>query len=92
MNINFFEEMQPYIMNRIKRICNSDSDYKKSVNTETELLNQLEENLTDGQIQLVKSYHDALCDTLGICEMLSYRQGMRDLAGILGIEGKTGET
>ncbi len=88
MDINFLEEIQPCIMDRLGRIYNRDSDYKKSIKKETELFNQLEENLTENQIQLVKSYQGALCATLGICEMLSYRQGMRDLAGILGIEGK----
>lgn len=88
MDINFLEEVQPCIMDRLGRIYNRDSDYKESIKRETELFKQLEEELTENQIQLLKNYQGAICATLGICEMLSYRQGMRDLAGILGIEGK----
>lgn len=88
MEINFFEEMQPCIMDRLGRIYNRDSEYKQSIEKEMELFSQLEANLTENQIQMVKTYQGALCATLGICEMLSYRQGMRDLADILGIKGK----
>lgn len=91
MEINFFDEMQPCIMDRLGRIYNCDSDYKKSIEKETELFEQLEENLTEEQIQMIRNYQGAICGTMGICEILSYRQGMRDLAGILGIEGKVEE-
>lgn len=87
MELNFFEAIQPCIIDRLGKIYNCNSDYKKSIEVETELLNQLEKNLTESQMQLVKKYHNAIYATAGICEMLSYRQGMRDLASILGIEG-----
>lgn len=87
MEINFFDEIQPCIIDRLGRIYNSDPEYKKSIERETILFSQLEKHLTESQIQMVKKYHNAIYATAGICDMLSYRQGMRDLASILGIEG-----
>lgn len=86
MDINFFDEIQPCIIDRLGRIYNSDSKYKKSIEAESKILSQLKEHLTESQMQLVKKYHNAIYATAGICEMLSYWQGMRDLASILAIE------
>lgn len=50
MEINFFDEIQPCIIDRLGRIYNSDSEYKKSIERETILFSQLEKHLTESQI------------------------------------------
>ncbi len=55
MDINFFDEIQPCIIDRLGRIYNSDSKYKKSIEAETKILSQLKEHLTESQMQLVKN-------------------------------------
>lgn len=88
MDTNFFNEMQPTIMERLGRFYNRDYEYKNALNKETESFKQLEEILSESQLQAVKDYQNAICSTWGICEMIAYRQGMRDMAALLGIENK----
>ena len=88
MEKNFFDAIQPNLIERLGKFYNRDCEYKQALKKETELFKQLEESLSGEQLQAVKNYQDAVCRTWGICEMLAYKQGMRDLAAILGIESK----
>lgn len=88
MEKTFFDAMQPNLMERLGNFYNRDCEYKQALKEEIDFFKQLEGSLSEEQLQAVKNYHDAICRTSGVCEMLAYRQGMRDLAGILGIESK----
>lgn len=84
----FFDEMHPSLMDRLGKVYNDDSEYQKAVKKEAESFNQLEKNCTESQLEMVREYRDLIYAAGGVCEMLAYRQGMRDLAEILGIGGR----
>ncbi len=85
MNNNFFNEMQPTIIERLGNIYNQNSEYQQALKNEAKLFEKIEGDFSEVQIQTVKSYYNLAYTTWGICEMLAYRQGMRDMAAILGI-------
>lgn len=84
MNANFFDAMQPSILERLSRMYVDDCEYQQSIKNETEVYEQLEKEVSEEQIKMIKEYQSALYATWGICESLAYRQGMRDMAEILG--------
>ena len=88
MDIDFLNEIQPIITERLGRFYNQDYEYKNALNKENKSFKRLEEILPENQLQIAKDYQSAICSTLGICEMIAYRQGMRDMAALLGIENK----
>ncbi len=88
MEKDFFDEIQPSLLDRLGRVYSSDSGYLESVSMETEAFRHLEESFTESQLEMIKGYRDAIYRTGGVCELLAYRQGMRDLAAILGIGDK----
>ena len=38
---------------------------------------------TGEQMDVVEEYYTAISSTMGICELLAYKQGMKDMASIL---------
>lgn len=85
MDVKFFDAMQPSILERLSRMYVDDCEYQQSIKNETKLYEQLEKGCSEEQIKMIKEYQSALYATWGICESLAYRQGMRDMAEILGI-------
>lgn len=85
MRENILDEFQSNIMERLGNIYNNNNEYKKSLAKEIKLFNQLQNNFNREQMNMVEDYQKAMCATMGICELLAYRQGMRDLASILGV-------
>ena len=83
MEKNIFEAFRPDIMERLGECYSQDDCYKEGIRREAEILKRLEESLTEEQMALVEEYHSSLSATMGICEILAYRQGMRDMAEIL---------
>lgn len=83
MEKNIFEVFQPNIMERLGECYCQDDSYKQSLLKEKEIAGRLKESLTEEQMSLVEQYHAAIYGTVGICELLAYRQGMRDMANIL---------
>lgn len=62
--------------------CQNDS-YKQSLKKEKKIAGRLKESLTEEQMALVEEYHAAIYGTVGTCELLAYRQGMKDMVPIL---------
>ncbi|MCI9298727.1 MAG: hypothetical protein HFI10_14980 [Lachnospiraceae bacterium] len=88
MRKNYFEEMQTCIMERLGKIYNEDDEYLRKLDRENELERQMENVLPRKYRKVVEEYHDAVCDSWGVCEMLAYQQGMRDLADMLRIKSR----
>ncbi len=86
MNKNILDEFQPAIIERLGEVYNCSSEYKGDIKKEVELFTQLQNILTKEQMNIVEDYQKAVCATMGVCELLAYRQGMRDLVTILGVE------
>lgn len=85
MRENFFEAMQSGIVERLGKIYNEDDEYLKKLDRENELEKQMEDVLPRKYRKVVEEYHDAVCASWGVCELLAYQQGMRDLADMLQI-------
>lgn len=83
MEKSIFKAIQPDLMERLGECYCQDDDYKRSIRRESELSEQLKENLSEEQTALAEEYHSAVSATMCICELLAYRQGMRDMADIL---------
>ena len=77
------ELFEPCVIERLGDAYNRNDRYKKAIEDETILFTQLQKSLTDEQLKMVMEYNNAVSKTLGICEKLAYRQGMRDFAAIL---------
>lgn len=86
MKDNLLTEMQPLINERLGRFYNRDTEYKQAIKNESELFKELEETLSKEQLERVKNYQLAICSTWGICEMIAYKQGMKDMATLIGID------
>ena len=71
------------VTDRLAQIYSQNNGYKEGIDKETKLYLQLKESLTEEQMEIVDKYHAAICSTMGMCELLAYRQGMRDLYAIL---------
>lgn len=84
----FLESIRPCLTERLGRIYSYSNEYKKSLENETKLAEELKSTLTEEQQELLDKYHIATTATWGTCELLAYRQGMRDFASILGIENR----
>ncbi len=83
MEKTIFEAFQPGLIERLGECYCQNEDYKQGVEKEKELGGHLKEALTEEQMGLVEEYHAAIYSTVGTCELLAYRQGMRDMASIL---------
>lgn len=80
---NIPETLRAALLERMGEVYCRNSAYREHIRKEEELLKQLEESLTEEQMAMVEEYHSAISSTMGICELLAYRQGMKDMADIL---------
>ena len=83
MEKNIFEAFQPNSMERLGECYCQDDSYKQSMIKEKEIEGRLKESLTEEQMALVEKYYASISATMGVCELLVYRQGVRDMVGIL---------
>lgn len=83
MEKNILETSQPNIIERLGEAYSRNGNYKAALEKEKALAGRLKESLTEEQMAIVEEYHTAISSTMGICELLAYRQGMRDMADIL---------
>ncbi len=83
MEKNILETFQPNIMERLGEIYWRDDRYRKTLEREKEAAERLKETFTEEQMAMVEQYHIAISSTMGICELLAYKQGMKDMASIL---------
>ena len=60
-----------------------DDGYREAIEREKEAAERLKETLTEEQMAMVEQYHIAISATMGICELLAYKQGMKDMVSIL---------
>ncbi len=88
MNTEFLNDMQPNLTERLGRFYCRDVEYKKALKRENELFGRLEKSFSEDQLQMMRDYQNALYATWGVCEIIAYRQGMRDMAALIGIENK----
>lgn len=78
MEKNILEAFQHNIMERL-----GDDGYRAALEREKEAAERLKETLTEEQMAMVEQYHSAISATMGICELLAYRQVMKDMVSIL---------
>lgn len=83
MEKNIFKALQRDLMERLGECYCQDEGYKRSIRREAELSKRMKGSLSEEQAALAEEYHSAVSATMCICELLAYRQGMRDMADIL---------
>ena len=83
MEKNILKAFQPNIVERLGEVYWRDDGYRAAFEKEKELANRVRETFSGEQMDIVKEYHSAISATMGICELLAYRQGMKDMASIL---------
>lgn len=88
MGKNILEVFEPCLMDHLGEVYSQNLEYRQNIAKEAQLAEGLEKNFTEEQMEQLKEYYGAVCSTTSICEFLAYRQGMRDLAAILGIESR----
>ena len=74
---------RPEFMERLGKIYWRDDGYRAALEREKEVVERLKETLTEEQMAMVEQYHIAISATIGICELLAYKQGMKDMVSIL---------
>lgn len=65
MNENILDEFQPAIIERLVKIYNCNDEYKEDLEQEMKLFTQLQNILTNEQMNIVEDYHKAVCATMG---------------------------
>ena len=83
MEKDILEAFQPNIMERLGKIYWQNDSYRAAFEKEKELAERMRETFTEEQLAMVEQYHTAISSAIGICELLAYRQGMKDMASIL---------
>ena len=83
MEKDILEAFQPNIMERLGKIYWQNDSYRAAFEKEKELAERLRETFTVEQMDVVEEYYTAISSTMGICELLAYKQGMKDMASIL---------
>lgn len=79
MEESILEEFMPYLVDRLGRVYNQDKEYQKAVEKESRIYEELKEGLTEEQRSQLDEYFAATREMAGICEKLSYQQGIKDL-------------
>ena len=82
---DIFTALELVITERLNNVFSKDQGYKQAVQEESIAYGKLMEGLTENQQKLLEEYFNAVNATVSVLERLAYRQGMTDLAGILGI-------
>lgn len=88
MERNDLTEFNTVVYERLGRLYNRNPEYQKCVEEEKAMFEKLRGRFNEEELLLIQEYHNLTYNTMSICEILAYRQGMRDHAGILGIESK----
>ena len=92
MDKGILEELMPFVTERLGRTFERDKEYKQAIAKENEIYEQLKQGLTTQKEEQLAEYFMAVKTTEGICEKLSYQQGVRDMilfyASILGYSGE----
>lgn len=83
MESNIPETLQAGILERLGEVYSRNGIYREALAREKEAAECLKETLTEEQMAMVEEYHAAISATMGVCELLAYRQGMKDMADIL---------
>ena len=83
MEKNILKAFQPNIVERLGEVYWRDNGYREAFEKEKEPAERLKEIFTEEQMAMVEQYHSAISATMGICELLAYRQGMKDMVSIL---------
>lgn len=83
MEKGILEAFQTNIMERLGESYSQNSSYKVALGKEKDLSGRLRDTLTEEQMSIVEEYHTAISATMDICELLAYRQGMRDIVTLL---------
>ena len=83
MEKNILEAFQPNIVERLGEVYWRDNGYREAFEKEKELAERLKEIFTEEQMAMVEENNTDISSTMGICELLAYRQGMKDMASIL---------
>ncbi len=82
MEKNILEAFQHNIMERLGKFTGGMMVTGRQLR-EKEAAERLKETLTEEQMAMVEQYHIAISATMGICELLAYKQGMKDMVSIL---------
>ena len=85
MENDIFTALEPVITERLNNVFSKDQGYKQAVQEESIAYGKLMEGLTENQQKLLEEYFNAVNATVSVLEKLAYRQGIRDLAAILGL-------
>ena len=85
MENDIFTALEPVITERLNNVFSQDQGYKQAVQEESIVYGKLMEGLTENQQKLLEEYFNAVNVTVSVLEKLAYRQGIRDLAAILGL-------
>lgn len=85
MGNDIFTALEPVITERLNNVFSQDQGYKQAVQEENIVYGKLMEGLTENQQKLLEEYFNAVNVTVSVLEKLAYRQGIRDLAAILGL-------
>lgn len=83
MEKKILEAFQPNIIERLGKVYWRDNSYRAAFEKEKEVAKRLRETFTEEQMAMVEQYYTAISSTMGICELLAYKQGMKDMASIL---------
>mgnify|MGYP001024545296 CR=1 FL=1 len=80
MSDDIFALLEPAITERLGAVFRQSEEYKQAVAEESAVFEQLREGLTEEQKKQLDEYFTLLNATAAVCERLTYRQGMKDLA------------
>lgn len=79
MREDVLEAMMPYLVERLGRVYERNKDYRQAIEREDKIYEKLKQGLTQDQKSQLDEYFVATKATAGVCEKLSYQQGIRDL-------------
>ena len=83
MEKNILKAFQPNIVERLGEVYWRDDGYRAAFEKEKEVAERLKETFTGEQMDVVEEYYTAISSAMGICELLAYKQGMKDMASVL---------
>lgn len=85
MENDIFTALEQVITERLNNVFSHDQGYKQAVQEESMVYDKLMGEIKERHKKLLEEYFDTVNVIVSRIEKLAYRQGMRDLAGILGI-------
>lgn len=79
MEEDVLEALMPYLVERLGRVYERNKEYRKAIEEENRIYEELKQGLTQEHKSQLDEYFVATKATAGVCEKLSYQQGLRDL-------------